>query len=70
MRANWFFRFFISLFVVHSFLTAVIYSQLNGGDKSITKEEKVELINLVCERLDKVYIYPGKVSEIREYLNQ
>jgi len=36
----------------------------------INTEEKKELIRLLCNRLDSVYLYPENVSKIRKYLNK
>ena len=40
----------------------------NGNEMTITKDDQIALITAVCDRLDKVYIYPERVADIRKYL--
>jgi hypothetical protein len=46
------------------------YPQSDIDKKEITSEEQAEIIELICERFQKVYLYPEQVNIIRDSLNR
>ena len=49
-------------------LAAAAWAQRPSGERTMTGEEQKKLIEMVCERLQKTYIYPEHVGNIRSEL--
>ena len=48
---------------------AYLYSQVSNNEKVITNEEKFEIISLISDKFEKIYLYPEVACKIRDSLN-
>jgi len=69
MKTTGFFQYAFLCFATCILLTFSVNAQPENIKKTIRKEEQKELIKLLCDRLDTVYLYPENVGKIRNYLN-
>ena len=59
----------ILFLIVLFFLISKTYSYSQSGDeKRISNKEQFEIINLICEEYDKIYLFPEITSKIRDSL--
>jgi retinol-binding protein 3 len=70
MRAIFNIRFLITIFLGYTLSTITVYAQQKDEDKNlyVTAEKKKDIIKVLCDRLDTVYLYPENVNTIRKYL--